>query len=199
MKRHIIASIMGAAGLVGMAATSYGQGQILFDNYDSSPYYPVVYGSVGQGVSAGLAGTGALQDVSVELGYAVGANQTSGFTLIPSSIIAINPNLSEAPGGVGQATTGWFQGGNFDIPTVGATTFEVLAWTGSSFGAGAYDGTLIWTEPSLTSTALPTAAFTAMPGDLVLLPTTPTPEPTTLALAGLGGLASLVAFRRKQS
>jgi hypothetical protein len=27
----------------------------------------------------------------------------------------------------------------------------------------------------------------------------PVPEPTTLALAGLGGLASLVALRRKQA
>jgi hypothetical protein len=43
MKKNIITTIIGAAGLAGLATTSYGQGDIIFSNYEASPYYPVVY------------------------------------------------------------------------------------------------------------------------------------------------------------
>jgi hypothetical protein len=193
MKRKALAAVLGAAGLVGFAVSSHAQGSVLFDNYGSSPYYPVVYGSTGQGVSAPLAGTGALGDVSVELGYFLGTfTGSSTFTLIPSSIVPINPNLAEAPNGVGNSTTGYFQGGAVTIPgySSGPVSFEILA-----FNAG-YSGVEQWVEPSIAGAGLPANNFTALPGPIVL---TPTPEPTTLALAGLGGLASLVALRRKQA
>ena len=62
MKSKLLAAIVGAAGL---AATSYGQGEIIFDNYNSTPYYPTVYGNV---FPPALAGTRAGADVNAELG-----------------------------------------------------------------------------------------------------------------------------------
>jgi PEP-CTERM motif len=204
MKRKVLASVLGAAGLLGLAASSYGQGQIIFDNYGASPYYAVVYSAASQ-AALGLSSAGALGNVSVELGYALGANQTTGFTLIPSTITAINPALSQADaGGVGPVTTGWFQGPLALIPTVGPVTYEILGWVASGNGAGGgtystslYNGSALFTELTVGSIANPANNFTGMNGDIILNPVS-VPEPTTLALAGLG-LASLVALRRKQS
>jgi len=195
VKRTVLASVLGAAGLLGLTASSYGQAQIFFDNYVASPYYNVHY--TGTGVAAGT-------EVSVELGYAVGAGQTSGFTLLPATITTINPLDSQPNGGVGPAVGGWFDGPVATLTGVGAgqaATLEVLGWTttgGTTFANAAFNGTLIWTEPGITlgGNGLPASNFTAMPGSLIL---SPTPEPTTLAIAGLGGLASLLALRRKQS
>jgi hypothetical protein len=194
MKRKVLTSVLGAAGLIGMAVTSYGQGQVFFDNYDASPYWNVQYSGTGAGAGS---------DVSVQLGYAVGAGQTSGFTLLPD-IVPINAALSQGNGGVGPAVGGWFQGPIETLTGVGAgqaVTLELLAWTttgGTTFANAAFNGSLTWTElgATLGGNGLPASNFTAMPGSLML---NPVPEPTTLALAGLGGLASLVAFRRKQS
>jgi hypothetical protein len=203
MKKKVLASVMGVAGLLGLTASSHGQGQIIFDNYGASPYYAVVYSAQAQ-AELGLPSAGALGNVSVELGYALGANQTTGFTLIPSSITAINPALSQGDaGGAGPVTTGWFQGPLALIPTVGPVTYEILGWVASGNGAGGgtwdtsnYHGSALFTEQSVGSIANPANNFSGMTGDIVL---NPVPEPTTLALAGLGGLASLVAFRRKQA
>jgi hypothetical protein len=193
MKRKVLAAVLGVAGLVGMSVSSHAQGTVAFDNYGSSPYYPVIYGSTIQGVAPNLAGTSAGSNVSVELGYFIGTF-TSGsvWTLIPSSITSINPALSAPAGGSGPSVTGYFQGPAVQIPgyTAGAISFEIIA------SAPGYVGTLQWVEPSIATSPSPAGFFTALPGSTVLLPV---PEPTTLALAGLGGLASLVAFRRKQA
>jgi hypothetical protein len=184
MKRTVLTSVLGAACLLGLAASSYGQGSVFFDNYDSTPYFPVKYSN----------GTLAGANVSVELGYALGAGQTTGFTLIPGSITSINPAL---------LTGGYFQGPIVSIPTYvsGAITFEILGSSSDGLWSNIVPGnpslsTYIWTEASIPGAGLPAGDFAGLTGPIVLVPT---PEPTTLALAGLGGLASLVAFRRKQS
>jgi PEP-CTERM motif len=204
MKRKALAAVLGFAGLVGLAASSYGQGNVYFNTYASTPYYPIVYGSVAQGVDASLAGTGAGVNVSAELGYFIGTSSSpSDFTLLPTSITAVSP-LSEAPNGVGSPTTGYINGSTVSIPgySAGPISFEILAWVasgtgagGGTFGTSGYTGSLIWTEPSIASGQSPAGYFTAMPGDITL---TPVPEPSTWALAGLGALAFL-AFRRKKA
>jgi hypothetical protein len=189
MKRKTLAAVLGAAGVIGMAISSYGQGNIIFNNYQATPYYAVVYGTTAQHITPLLAGTGAGANVNVELGYMFGA-QTS-FTLVPSSITAIDPSLTLAGGG-------WFQGPTLVIPgySAGAISFEILATVASGTGAGSWNGSLSWTEPSIPSGLSPAGTFTAMPGNVVIV--APVPEPTTLALGILGGL-SLLAFRRKQA
>src|ERR1019366_5693929 len=113
-------------------------------------YYPIVYFS-----SDGLRAGG---NVSAELGYALGANQTTGFTLVPSSITAVNPLLGEVKSGV-SVLGGYFEGGVVYIPsyTSGPITFEILAWT-TTGGATLANATFsnasfpkIWTEPSISA------------------------------------------------
>jgi PEP-CTERM motif len=207
MKRKALAAVLGLAGLVGLATSSYGQGNIYFNTYASSPYYPIVYGSVAQGVDASLAGTGAGVNVDAELGYFIGTSSSaSDFTLLPSSIMPVS-SATEPPNGVGSPISGYVNGGIFTIPgySAGPISFEILAWVASGTGAGGgtfatsgYNGSLIWTEPSIASGQSPAGYFTAMPGDVTMLPTSPVPEPSTWALAGLGALAFL-AFRRKKA
>jgi hypothetical protein len=197
MKRKTLAAVLGAAGVIGLAVSSYGQGNIIFNNYSATPYYAVVYGTTAQNIPALLAGTAAGANVSVELGYMFGA-QTS-FTLVPSSLTAIDPGMPmQADGGTGPVIAGWFHGPTLAIPgyTAGAIQFEILASVTSGTGAGSWSGTLAWTEPSIPAGLSPAGYFTAMPGDVVIV--APVPEPTTLALGALGGLA-LLAFRRKQA
>jgi hypothetical protein len=208
MKKSIVASLLGLA--VATAVTSaYGQGSINFDNYDSTPYMPVTYGSSLPAALAGQSGNGVADaNFDVELLYALGANQAIGtLTPLPASIEAIDPSK-----------TALGQGGYFDSLTVqiapyvsGPVTFAVEAWyTGSTYAglggatyalSGFKGESFTWNETSL-ATGLSTAnLFAGLPGpngaSLVAV-TTAVPEPTTLALAGLGG-AALLALRRKKA
>jgi len=189
MKLKIISAIIGIAGLAGSTLASYGQGSVIFSNYSCSPYYPIAYFSAG-GPRAG--GNG-----SSELGYALGANQTAGFTLIPSSITAVNPILGDM-----LKSGGYFSGPAVTIPNYvsGPITFAIFAWTttgGTTLGNAAFSNAFfptMWTEPSISLLPSPSGNFTALPGPIVI----GMPEPSTLALIGLGALASLVALRRKR-
>jgi PEP-CTERM motif len=207
MKRKVIAAIIGTVGVVSLATSSYGQGSIFFNNYESTPYWPIVYGA---GTGA-LQGTGAGANVDAELGYFIGTSSNPAvFTLLASTITAVNPASIAPPNGSGAPTTGYFEGPIASIPgyTSGPISFEILAWVASGVGSGAggtfatstiNDGSapMIWTEPSIPANPSPATFFTALSGETIL--TSAVPEPSTLALAGLGGLASLVALRRKKA
>jgi hypothetical protein len=207
MKRKVIASVIGAAALVGLAASSYGQGSINFNTYASTGYYPVTYSTAAQ--QALGVGLGAGPNVNVELGYFLGtSSDASQFTLIPTSIQAVG-TTPEAINGTGATVAGYIQGGAVTIPGYGSgpVSFEILAWVASGNGAG--DGSFAgsqysdinniftWTEPSAAASPAPATFFQNLTGNAVLVQAVP--EPTTLALAGLGGLASLMAFRRKKA
>jgi hypothetical protein len=205
MKRKVIAAVIGA---VGLAATSYGQGNIIFNTYVTTPYWPIVYGA---GTGA-LQGTGAGVNVDAELGYFIGtATSAAQFTLLPASIIAVSATANAPANGSGPSLSGYITGPALQIPgyTSGPISYEILAWVASGVGSGPGGSfaastindsanPLFWTESSVPAgPSTPAGNFLALPGEVVM--TTPVPEPTTLALAGLGGLASLVAMRRKKA
>jgi len=210
MKRKVIAAVLGAAGLVGLATSSYGQGQILFNTYESTGYYPVTYGAAAQtALSVGQYAVG--PNVDVELGYFVGAlSANTSFTLIPSTIQAVG-TTPEAVDGTGPSAVGYIQGGAVaggipGVTTAGApVSFEILAWIASGAGSGGgtyanslYNGVYKWQDSFAINNigaSAPAGLFSALGGNAVL---TPVPEPTTLALAGLGG-AALLALRRKKA
>jgi len=208
MKRKVIASVIGAAALVGLSASSYGQGQVFFNTYASTGYYPVTYGAQAQtALSTGQYSAG--PNVDVELGYFLGtSSDASQFTLIPATIEALGTD-PQAVNGTGPSATGYIEGGTIatiSSYTSGPISFEILAWVASGNGAG--DGSFTgsrysdvnniftWTESSIATGQSAAGYFQALNGNAVL---NPVPEPTTLALAGLGGLASLMAFRRKKA
>jgi hypothetical protein len=96
---------------------------------------------------------------------------------------------------------GYFDGGIVTIPgyVSGPITFEVVAYNGSSPATSTWRGRSgSFTMNSIATGPLPVPSLgdngQPMPDFIVGVP-----EPTTLALTGLGGLVSLAAFRRKQS
>jgi hypothetical protein len=208
MKRNVIAAVLGAAGLVGLTASSYGQGQIEFNTYASTGYYPVTYGAAAQ-TALGVGQYAVGQNVDAELGYFVGAlSANTSFTLIPSTIQAVGAD-AEAVNGTGPSAVGYIEGGTVvgGIPgySSGPVSFEILAWIASGAGSGGgtyatslYNGVYKWQDSIAAGNVGPSSApalFSALGGNAVLAPV---PEPTTLALAGLGG-AALLALRRKKA
>jgi PEP-CTERM motif len=182
MKKSILIAVLGVAAC---AATSYGQGFVVMNSYGANG---------GLGAVTSLQGGGPVgATFTAELYFALGTVSDPGnsgpvsglFTPIASSIINYDANGD-----------GYFQGGTITVPgyVSGPISFEILAIGGNASGRSS-----AFTESSVTSSAAAPPSFfgdngTGMPSFVV-----PVPEPTTLALAGLGGLASLVALRRKQA
>jgi hypothetical protein len=200
MKKSLI---LGILGLTAGAVSSFGQGFIVLDNYNT--------GGPNVSFGAGSGGSGALTSAyTVGLYFAAGsvaADSSSGSGSV-SPLLALGSG-SGSTAQFDSAATGSTPGeflSNFSFNTgtaAGSTvTVELVAYLTS---AGSYANSSIRghsadfdlvTAPITQQTA--TQVGTAMSAFSVL-PVTPVPEPTTLALAGLGGLASLVAFRRKKA
>jgi len=217
MKKAIVASVLGLAASV---ATTFGQGIVQFNNYVSSTFQAVTYGAGVAGHTAGANVDNA--NVEVALFYALGnltSDTTSQFltaagSAVGTTFIDTTLNTLATYGGTGPG--GYYDDGT-TITLAGWTTsstatFMIEAWDstgGATFSTpGTLEGTsALWTETvdatypaSLSGYGIvPSSVGSPEPmlnGPLGVVMTVP--EPTTLALAGLGSLASLVAFRRKQ-
>jgi len=199
MKKSIFIAVLGVAAV---AASSYGQGYIVFSTYTSN-------GGAGNIAETLVGSTPLGSSYTASLYYALGTvadpvSQTAASITSPVSgafTLYTGANSSPVFDNSGEATgtpgLGFVDGGLLTIPgyTSGAISFELVATGPSERGrSGA------WTESTIVSSAsLPPGYF----GDNGTAPAffvaSPVPEPTTLALASLGGLASLVALRRKQA
>jgi hypothetical protein len=212
MKRSIIAAILGVAASV---ATTYGQGIILFNNYASHNYNPVVT-TLGANVAS--------PTVEVALFYVLGnatGDTTSQFLTAAGSAVAttfIDPTLNSAGSYGGTGPGGYYDDGTAvslaSWTTSQTATFMVEAWDTTAGGTYTTAGNLIGTSALWTEVVDPGYASSTLTGYGIIpsslgapaefmntgMPTLvmSVPEPTALALAGLGGLASLMAFRRKQ-
>jgi len=192
MKKSILIGLLG----VGTAVVSYGQGQINFGNYYiSTQTTGVTYANVVQAGAAATLGVG--PEISATLLWGASTDTAiSQLTAIGSSTIAFGLGVATVPGAFGTGA-GWFDGGTLLINggTPGTFAFAIQA-------SGSYNG-----YSCIGDSAIVTAATQANP--LAIVPNlpnsihegsfviNPVPEPTTIALAGLGGLA-LLMLRRKQ-
>jgi hypothetical protein len=197
MKKTIVLAALGLAAV----STTYGQGFVFMNSYGANQ----TAGFITTYFNGSNAGTAVPGTFSVELYYALGtvtdpvsANAASitaapsgSFTALPSSITPYDTSgdgyFGSVPNGPEVTISAYPSAGNTPI------SFELVAT-----GPGGYVGRSgAWTESSIA-----TSAAGSFFGDNGLAPNfsvAAVPEPATLALAGLGGLASLVALRRKQA
>jgi PEP-CTERM motif len=203
MKKSIM---LGILGLVTVAAPSFAVSVILLDNYDT--YGPLItYGpgvpANGVGGALGALGTGLLGGWTVGIYYAPGTLNITD----PAGMGIPNPALTLATGLGSTAlmyTSAFNTPGEFYSPialNVGGNagdtiTAEVVAY---DTGGGSY-ATAIWRGHSAPFT-MPTGAAInpsfPLVGDYMQGFMIGMPEPTTLALVGVGGLALLLMRRKK--
>jgi hypothetical protein len=205
MKKQIVTTLAGL-GLFALATTSYGQGQIQFQNSASTS--PITFG----------AGTGALVG---EKEFAPAGTYTFGLYVGPSTATSFSQltliDTVANPGGQTSATSpfaGAFNGGTITgtgnitqstITLAGGTTyaFEAAGWTTTAGGdyltatgvAGAYVGLSGIVDITVAANPTPVVQGFAT-GNLPGFSIQPIPEPSTIILGGLGA-AALLAFRRR--
>lgn len=197
MKRTVIASVIGGVACLAAALSSYGQGQVFFANYASDVNAQVAYSSDTAVVPAGKAGMAIGGNTwMADLLYGIGSDPVT--SLAAGSATAF---LGSADGDTANGA-GYFVGNAVTIPgySSGPISFIVRAWSTSGATGGAdYDTSLLRGESAVLT--MPSIATGTMPvGDLVGLQAFTVeivPEPTTLALVGLGA-AALLAFRRRK-
>lgn len=203
MKRALVAAILGMTACV----TSYGQGVIQFNNYQSTTFQQVKYAN--NAALLALSGQAVVSPtVQLQLFWAVGTFvDTATFLGAATAGVTtfINPTFSYQGGGYyngpNQTLAGW---NAISAPNV---TFMVRAWEstgGLTYANANIKGqSTLWTEgpgadansKGIQPAANPAQYFNvgppAMTIDLV-------PEPTSLALVGLG-LGSMLFARRRQA
>ena len=186
MKKQIL-TMVAAAVVACLANSAQAQGTINVNNYDN-----------GVGIYINNAVTPAPLTAYAEvLG---GASAGSMTAIIPIGFSLASIQLTDQEG-----TSGTFFDGSYGVVNgvggLGTAFLQVVAWVGSATGpAGAtYVGSsAVWSQT--IGTVIPAPPGNATPSTLDIPGTSivmiAVPEPTTLALAGLGGLA-LLAFRRR--
>jgi len=196
MKKSVILAVI---GLSAAAVSSFGQGSISFNSYNagSSGSTKIKFLASGLAVptSAGLVADILYSLTPITEGAGNGALNPGWSTseTAPSINSMITP--------IGNGGAGYFTPvPNFTLNpyTAGSTVyFEVIGYLAS---AGSYANSLADRGHS-ASFSFTLATGQNLPVDATYGSWTiaPVPEPTTLALAGLGGLASLIALRRKQA
>jgi len=212
MKKTVLASLL-SLGIVAMAATSYGQGQINFNNNNFGGTgggvvdAPVTFAvtATAQNSRHGTAGQTVGSDFNADLLFSLDGGTT--YTVL--STAAANDPSYPATFGIPGATdndsanfAGYFFGGVATIPgySSGPVSFKVRAWQGGTSFAGA-TGWVGQSAPLTLASITGPGSGTALPSDLVGLQAfsvNPVPEPSIFALAGLGA-AGLLAFRRKKA
>jgi len=206
MKKAIVLSVLGIAAS-GYAA--FGQGVIGFNNYSAQTYETAqVLWGVNSGHTAGTPVGSA--SVEVQLFYELGTIAGTPANFAASATAGITGTISttaNAGGTSGVGPYGYFAAGNQVLAgwSSGPVTFMYEAWdttTGATFALASVKGySVLWQETGagsgtygIVSSSLPAKLMANIPGNTL---TGSVPEPTTIALGGLG-LAALMAFRRKQ-
>jgi PEP-CTERM motif len=200
MKKSIFIAVL---GVVAVAATSsYGQGFVAFSSYVANAGVGATTSLFGGGGPLGIGYTATLYYALGTVSDPVNQSSVASITSSPTGL-SLLPGVSEAydnsGNAIGAVGLGFFDGSSITIPNYvsGPITFEI--WASNAAGtivgrSGSFTDSSI-AGPGLPLTVMGDNAVGGFPSFLVA----PVPEPTTLALAGLGGLASLVALRRKQA
>ena len=192
MKKAIVLAALGVAAV----GSSYGQGYINFNSYAQTVTpYPV----------ATVFGTATPLDSSftAQLYYSLGTVLDPVDTGSAASIMSTVTGLSLFAGSDTPFAGGFFTGATLTIGSYvsGPITFEVVAFNGVDYASSSIRGR----SGAFTMSSIDTSGVGSVFGDnggvmpvMFAASAAPVPEPSTLALAGLGGLAML-ALRRKKA
>ncbi len=162
--------------VISMAASSYSQGTIVFNN------------SASEFVSFNAAPATAANGVKAQLWYApVGTTDLTLFQPLPTLA------------NVGTPLAGRFSAGTLTIPgiTPGGSVaaivraFQGADWVNSPFKAASHIFTIDTGDPTTTPAGTPTSTA-GLIGPISLIP-----EPSSMALAGIGAAAMFILRRRK--
>jgi hypothetical protein len=205
MKKSVLIALFGAASVV-----AYGQGNVVFSNYYSSQQVTGI--SYGNGPASGL---GVGPEISVELLYGAATDTAiSQLTALAISISPVGINGVTGPGVFNYAGynnaysgTGVFSAGNVLVPGTPGSTYAFALYAFGNFtagpgGNGIYKGwSAIFTGTTQASAIVgaPTLPDGLRQASFTVNEIVSTPEPSSLALAGLGGFGMLMAFRRKKA
>jgi hypothetical protein len=191
--------ILSVTAIAGFSVGALAQGTITFDTSSSTTGLVSISGVLDTAT-----------DINAELLYSSTATGTFSpvVTLLLSSSASTTDigQVGYATGDItddGNGTLYSDQGASFILPGIAPSAtgyFEIEGWLGSSqtyAGATGAKGTTAVFAEVLTSASSPTQASLDQAPALNLV-TTAVPEPSTLAMAGVG-LASMLIFRRKNS
>jgi hypothetical protein len=192
MKKSILIGILG----IGTAVASYGQGNVLFNNYYGT--YQTTGITYASGPSAGL---GVGSEISVQLYFGASTDTLfSQLAAVPGSVTPVGINGITTPGtlGVPFAGAGVFDAGTTLVNGGTPGTFAFAIYASGTYLGTPYTGVsgiVVGATQANSLAPVPFLPASLQQGSFVV---NPVPEPTTLALGALGGLA-LLAFRRKQA
>jgi hypothetical protein len=201
MKKSIFIAVLGMAS----AVASYGQGKILFNNYLNSTQTTGIF--FGNGPLAGGASKWAGSEISAILLFGASTdNAISQLTAIGSPVaMATSLGYSSVSGGnvIGNTTgAGWFGNSQITIDsTAPGTTYAFAIEATGTYQSVVYTGfsAIVDGASQAAGVGIPVPNLPLALRNTSFAIVGPVPEPTTLALAGLGGLASLLMVRRKKA
>jgi hypothetical protein len=206
--------ILTTIALAGVACGAFAQGTVLFDNNDAGLVTLLTSsGAAVDAIGAGANPGGAVWHVALLF------SPTAGGGIAQSALTDIADYTPSATANPGIDGAGFFQdtSAGKEVTITAATTtpgasgtFEVVSWLGTATtwagalaggatyetqGANLVEFTSVTANPTAIPPGLPKSInATGWNGDAIL---TPVPEPTTIALGGLGA-AALMLFRRKK-
>jgi len=195
MKKSLLIGLFGAS-----AMAAFGQGQISFENYYSAYQTTGIYFANGPDQNAYV---GNDQSVSITLLYGSSTDtsigQLGGSFLTTAAIGS--PYSGVTVGNTPSAYEGLFLTYKTPVNSLTASTTYAFAYEVQAVLSGVtYTGySTIWTQKTTSGPSdaqLPYVDHGSVGLTGVIAPV---PEPSSLALAGLGGFGMLMAFRRKKA
>jgi hypothetical protein len=178
MKKSIVASIIGVVATVAAIESSYGQGSVFFNNYGATTDAIITWTPLDPGGS-GPAGVA----FKATLLYQFGGG----------SLTALGNST-----GINPAIPGYFTGPIVTIPgyVSGPISFQIQAYDGADYATSIHRGqsSLFTLANGIATGANPVGEFGPA---LTPFQVSTVPEPSTLALIGLGTGALLFLRRRK--